>query len=384
MQELGFPLYSDFYDIADVPRYDFSTRQIIDQAPKTNVGIVSLPSGQYTFPRSDDARSLLNYGPTAGEDTSSFIRDSDGNIIRNTELNPFNPSSQFFPYEPDYAGIMSTKAYLEDKGLPLRADPELETRGAGKTVDTGPYGFYVRQQDPEIKTDRSGNPYKLTIEDAGMIYINPTAHRDVRTSALDTTELRDTIFHEGKHYFIDRFGQAVPITKGLQYEGLGGIRRRGPAGMFGSPTIPDDKREGQHGTIYFADIFRNSPFLNMILDPTGRGAAYGFMEMHNYAKNVLKKANKEDKTVLEVLNEDAQDAFRNQQKKNVDEIKEEVKSGGGGPAGMFGTPAGTGQTGGPAGMGFAPSNNPTGFGSNIRIGKAKGGLVSINHLTRGM
>ena len=100
--------------------------------------------------------------------------------------------------------------------------------------------------------------------------------------------------------------------------------------------------------------------------------------------NVLKKANKEDKTVLEVLNEDAQDAFRNQQKKNVDEIKEEVKSGGGGPAGMFGTPAGTGQTGGPAGMGFAPSNNPTGFGSNIRIGKAKGGLVSINHLTRGM
>ena len=37
--------------------------------------------------------------------------------------------------------------------------------------------------------------------------------------------------------------------------------------MFGSPTIPDDEREGQHGTIYFADIFRNSPFLNIILDP---------------------------------------------------------------------------------------------------------------------
>ena len=279
MQEFGFPLYSDFMDIADVPRYDFSTRQIIDQAPRTNVGIVSLPSGQYTFPRSDDARSLLNYGPTAGEDTSSFIRDSDGNIIRNTELNPFNPSSQFFPYEPDYAGIMSTKAYLDDTGLPLRADAESKIVAAGRTVDTGPFGFYVRQQDPEIKTDKSGSPYKLTIEDSGSIYINPLAHR--RRGVLDETELRDTIFHEGKHYFIDRFGQAVPITKGLQYEGLGGIRRRGPAGMFG-------------------------------------------------------------------------------------------------------TPAGTGQTGGPAGMGFAPSNNPTGFGSNIRIGKAKGGLVSINHLTRGM
>ena len=98
-------------------------------------------------------------------------------------------------------------------------------------------------------------------------YLNPKGlemHESL--SPLDETELRDTIFHEGKHYFIDRFGQAVPITKGLQYEGLGGIRRRGPAGMFGSPTIPDDKREGQHGTIYFADIFRNSPFLNMILE----------------------------------------------------------------------------------------------------------------------
>ena len=368
MREFSYPLFSDFMDIADVPRYNFSTRQIIDQAPKTNVGIVSLPGGQYTFPRSDDARSLLNYGPTAGEDTSSFIRDSDGSVIRNTELNPFNPSSQFFPYEPDYAGIMSTKAYLEDKGPPLRADPELETRGAGKTVDASDtYGFYFRNIPPEIE-DEGGRLTKTTFEDAGMMYINPTAHRDVRTGALDTTELRDTIFHEGKHYFIDRFGQAVPITKGLPYEG---------------PS--DDYRRGQHGTIYFADIFRNSPFLNRILDPTGKGAAYGFMEMHNYAKNVLRKADKEDKTVLEVLNEDAQDAFRNQQKKNVDEIKEEVKSGGGGPAGMFGTSTGTGQTGGPAGMGSAPpSNNPTGFGTNIRIGLAKGGLASINHLTRGL
>jgi hypothetical protein len=63
------------------------------------------------------------------------------------------------------------------------------------------------------------------------------------------------------------------------------------------------------------------------------------------------------------------------QKKIIDEVKK--TGGGGGPAGMVGTPTGPGQTGGPAGMGFAPSNNPTGFGSNIRIGKANGGIVSL-------
>ena len=120
------PAYTDLYSsLEDIPRFNFSTEQIINQAPRTNVGIVSLPTGEYTNPRSDIARSLLNYGPNA-KDTSgpagmgsapSLIRDSDGNVIRNTELNPFNPSSQFFPYEPDYAGIMSTKAYLEDKGF---------------------------------------------------------------------------------------------------------------------------------------------------------------------------------------------------------------------------------------------------------------------------
>jgi hypothetical protein len=63
------------------------------------------------------------------------------------------------------------------------------------------------------------------------------------------------------------------------------------------------------------------------------------------------------------------------QQKIIDEVKQ--SGGGGGPAGMVGTPTGPGQTGGPAGMGFAPSNNPTGFGSNIRIGKANGGIVSL-------
>ena len=74
-----------------------------------------------------------------------------------------------------------------------------------------------------------------------------------------------------------------------------------------------------------------------------------------------------------------QQAIRQQQEETQQKIIDEVKEsgGGGGPAGMVGTPSGPGQTGGPAGMGFAPSNNPTGFGSNIRIGKANGGIVSL-------
>ncbi len=63
------------------------------------------------------------------------------------------------------------------------------------------------------------------------------------------------------------------------------------------------------------------------------------------------------------------------QQKIIDEVKQ--SGGGGGPVGMVGTPTGPGQTRGPVGMGFAPSNNPTGFGSNIRIGKANGGIVSL-------
>ena len=63
------------------------------------------------------------------------------------------------------------------------------------------------------------------------------------------------------------------------------------------------------------------------------------------------------------------------QQKIIDEVKQ--SGGGGGPAGMVGTPTGPGQTRGPAGMGSAPSNNPTGFGSNIRIGRSNGGIVSL-------
>ena len=393
MQEFGFPVYSDFLSLSDIPRIKFSTDEIINQAPRTNVGVVALPTGEYTNPRSSAARSLLNYGPSTDDfapapetyirtypqtfdDLKRTFAPKESTEIYNTELNPYDPSSQFFPYEPDYAGIMSTRAYLEDKGFPLRKDPEFVedadrdpvSQRAGQNIRTDEdlYGFYTKKNQEEIRQIGKNDPYKVIYTDSGHIYINPFAHRD--GGVLDTKELRDTIFHEGKHYFIDNFGQLVPITKGAPYE-----------------TKQMGQRGGQHGAIYFADIFRNNPFYyNYYMGATDKDAALGFIEMHNYAKNVLRKADKEDKNVLEVLNEDAQDAFRNQQKKNVDEIKEEVKSGGGGPAGMFGTPAGTGQTGGPAGMGFAPSNNPTGFGSNIRIGKAKGGLVSINHLTRGM
>ena len=58
-----------------------------------------------------------------------------------------------------------------------------------------------------------------------------------------------------------------------------------------------------------------------------------------------------------------QQAIAQQQAETQQKIIDEVKETGGG--------------GGPAGMGFAPSNNPTGFGSNIRIGKANGGIVSL-------
>ena len=106
------------------------------------------------------------------------------------------------------------------------------------------------------------------------------------------------------------------------------------------------------------------------------------MQMHNFSKNIIKKAKEEDRPVTEVLNEVVQQQYQDKQKENVEKIIEEVEQGGGGgPAGMVGTPTGTVQSAaqGPAGMQSVSA--PVATGPNL-TNRAKGGLVSINHLTR--
>ena len=344
--------------------FPFSSSTIIGQAPYTNVGVVSLPLGMpinpndpydysnsvaYVPPRDPAAAPILNYAPPKEgitydrpEELEFDVDPNEPSTIYNTELNPYNPSSQFFPYEPDYSGILSTQAYLEDKGMPLRIETAEGPTGQviAKEGEDAPYGYYMPKQYTQFS-------------DAGQVTVNPFAHYG---SSNPTEELRDTIFHEGKHYFIDNYGRLIPAMTSLP--------------------------EAQHSGIYFADMFRENPYFGGSNLFVNQPTALGFMQMHNFSKNIIKKAKEEDKPVTEVLNEAMQQSYQEQQKENVEKIIEEVQQGGGGgPAGMVGTPTGTVQSAaqGPAGMQSVSA--PVATGPNL-TNRAQGGLVSISDLTK--
>ena len=337
--------------------FAFNPNTIIGQAPYTNVGVVSLGGNQYVPPRDPAAAPILNYAPPQEgifydrpEELEFDVDPNEPSTIYNTELNPYNPSSQFFPYEPDYSGILSTQAYLEDKGMPLRMETAEGPTGqvvakdyydeeTGE-IDTAPYGYYLPKQYTQYS-------------DAGQVTVNPFAHYG---ESNPTEELRDTIFHEGKHYFIDNYGRLIPAMTSLP--------------------------EAQHSGIYFADMFRQDPYFGGDNLSVNQPTALGFMQMHNFSKNIIKKAKEEDRPVTEVLNEAMQQSYQEQQKENVEKIIEEVQQGGGGgPAGMVGTPTGTVQSAsqGPAGMQSVSA--PVATGPNL-ANRAQGGLVSISDLTK--
>ena len=123
----------------------------------------------------------------------------------------------------------------------------------------------------------------------------------------------------------------------------------------------------------------NNPFLRNIFNIGGRALQFGSKGLGPFSLIVPSRELGSGELPPEVFEQQVQQAIAQEQAETQQKIIDEVKQsgGGGGPAGMVGTPTGPGQTGGPAGMGFAPSNNPTGFGSNIRIGRANGGIVSL-------
>ena len=160
--------------------------------------------------------------------------------VYNTELNPYDPSSRFFPHDPDYSGLMSLKQYTEDIGdvqeVPLV--PSYDEYGKSKLVPKNPaYGYYA----------------PLTRK----ITFNPYRHEEG-----DIEEMRDTLLHEGKHYFIDQYGNIVPKAEELS-------------------------RAQKHEAIYFADMFRKNPnYFSRKLTLRDKNVALAFMEMHNKAKKL--------------------------------------------------------------------------------------------------
>ena len=207
----------------DLLQYDIPS-SLIENAPRTNVGIVSTAPDEFFSPRDPRIKNYLNYDV-------------------NTELNPWNPSSKFWPYEPDYAGIMSLSAY-QQAGNPIYVD------------DLG-----MKQG--------SYSPLRQTFQ------IDPRI-----LDSDDPSEPRDTIFHEGKHYFIDKYGNLYPYLSSSAYSNI-----NPNLGKVGETALSSTD---EHAMIYFADMFKRNPNYKMAKGSLpmqlNRKQAEAFMKFHNLGK----------------------------------------------------------------------------------------------------
>ena len=251
--------------------YDWDPDLILGQAPRTNVGIVpmeveqeqwgkildrqgdqlgweKLPSTydtQYVAPRDPRVKDLLGY--SAYDKVDGELVPKLGGIY-NTELNPYDPSSKFFPWDPDYAGIMSLEQYAKQKGDVLEAP----TRTEYTEDPLFPHSEPIMKKEVPIKG--SYGWYHLP---SRKITFNPWKHDEG-----DIEEMRDTLLHEGKHYFIDQYGDIIPKAQALS-----GHER--------------------HDAIYFADMFRQNPnYYGNKMTLRDKNVALAFMEMHNKAKKL--------------------------------------------------------------------------------------------------
>jgi hypothetical protein len=252
---------------------------LIENAPRTNVGIVNIGDNQFVAPRDPRAKDILNYSSSGTTfydrpEELEFAPDPNEPGIYNTELNPFNPSSQFFPYEPDYGGIMSARTY-EDVGEPMGRDARLqkEYEGSGKEFYDQGGNLVTSPEEGQLMYDAKGKP--IMQDNYGYywknkINVSPAMHTigPPQLGYQDPEEQRDTVFHEGKHFFIDQYGNLVPKASALDEE---------------------------HNPINFADMWRKDPFRledenkyndykNMTL---GKEDALAFMEMQNLGRKVV-------------------------------------------------------------------------------------------------
>jgi len=132
----------------------------------------------YVGPRDEKVKDLLNYSV-------------------NTELNPYDPSSQFFPYEKDYSGIMAATA-LKESGDPIYDIARL------KDLSNIPPGAkfeaeYVRPESEglygvQTTWGPSDDPTKLNV---GL----NVPKLEEKKGAIDST-----LLHEARHYYDNKFG----------------------------------------------------------------------------------------------------------------------------------------------------------------------------------
>jgi len=120
--------------------------------------------------------------------------------IYNTELNPYDPSSQFFPHEKDFSGIMAATS-LKESGDPIydiaRAKDFTNVPPSMRTQDE-----YIRPESKSSfgKTSYWGDaPTKLTVG------LNIPKLKE-KKGYIDST-----LLHEARHYYQAKYG--FDITK---------------------------------------------------------------------------------------------------------------------------------------------------------------------------
>jgi hypothetical protein len=202
---------------------------ILNRVPSTNIGMVpfqyrdwepgvpqlgigghSIGKTGYVGPRDEKVKDLLGYSaydqnrygelvPKQMEydrpEELEFAPDPNEPGIYNTELNPFDPSSQFFPYEKDFSGIMAARA-LQEGG-----DPIFDISRAADVTDVPPSmrtdAEYIRPGSDErygVTTWRGDQPTWLNV---GL---------NIPDLAQDKGYIDSTLLHEARHYYQAKFG----------------------------------------------------------------------------------------------------------------------------------------------------------------------------------
>ena len=259
------------------PPLNINLGQYAANVPFTNVGMVPFAEnsfGQmYTYPRDPKIRDLLNYsnlyirpeelGDFEDDPNSpDYFREGNTNIfqkpegnIYNTELNPFNPSSQFFPYQQDASGIMGIEA-LQESNIPIydisKIDASFNVPPGFKDVNVSPgrYGVHTTTSQYNPVTERYDIPSSFAL---GLN--QPMLMQD--KGSMDST-----LGHEAKHFFENKYG-------------------------FNIDNLTDQQK---HDVIYMMQgMFYNNP-----IDPSripfhlNQAEANAFMKMQNMGLAYLK------------------------------------------------------------------------------------------------
>ena len=262
------------------PLLNLNLGQYAAEVPFTNVGMVPFAENSsgslYTYPRDPKIRDLLNYSNTYvrpeelgdfEDDPNSpdYFREGNENIfqkpegnIYNTELNPFNPSSQFFPYQQDASGIMGIEA-LQESNIPIydisKIDSSFNVPPGFKDVNVSPgrYGVQGTTSQYNPVTEEYDIPLSFTL---GLN--RPMLMKD--KGSMDST-----LGHEAKHFFENKYG-------------------------FNIDNLTDQQK---HDVIYMMQgMFYNNPVdPNRIPFALNQAEANAFMKMQNmglaYLKNKL-------------------------------------------------------------------------------------------------